>query len=122
MAMTRSILVTFCSIGLALGIGYSGLAKLLDMEGWSRRFEIFGVSSDLLIPTAVAELLGAILLFTPRFASYGAGIVLIVMSVAVWSHFESGVGDPTTAAVYALLALAVGALRLRQAWRPSSSR
>lgn len=112
-------LVWFFSVALAAGMAYSGIAKFMDPEGWGRRFEAFGVSSELLLFTAVFEVIGAALLLIPRLASYGAAIILVIMSVAVWSHLNSGVGDPTTAAVYAVVALVLLLLRLRQSWRPN---
>lgn len=107
---------------LALGIGYSGLAKFLDVEAWSRRFEQFGVNPDLLLVTASFELFGALLLLIPLTASYGGFIILVIMSVAVWSHINSGVGDPSTAAVYALVALVLSIVRFKSAWRPANNK
>ena len=121
MQTIKTTLVWLFTILLSLGIGYSGVAKILDMEAWGRRFEIFGVSSDLLHFTAVFEILGALLLLYPVTASYGGCIILVIMSVAVWSHLNSGVGDPSTAAIYALVALALALIRWPTAWRPRKS-
>jgi len=113
-------LTWFFTVALALGMGYSGIAKFLDIDAWSRRFEIFGVNPDLLLITASFEVIGALLLLIPLTASYGGLIILVIMSVAVWSHISSGVGDPTTAAVYALVALVLSIVRLKAAWKPQA--
>ncbi|MCG8413180.1 MAG: DoxX family protein [Pseudomonadales bacterium] len=113
--------IWFFTVALAAGIGYSGIAKFLDPDGWGRRFEIFGVSSDLLFITAVFEVLGALLLLYPLTASYGGFIILVIMSVAVWAHLTSGVGDPSTAAIYGLVAAVLVWVRRVRAWRPGAA-
>jgi len=106
------------TIALAAGMGYSGVAKFLDPEGWGSRFEIFGVSSNLLMVTACAEIIAVILLLIPKTASYGAGMIAIIMSVAVWAHFSSGVGDPSTAMAYLGVAVVLGIVRIPSVWLP----
>lgn len=118
MEKLKTGLTWFFTLALAGGIAFSGIAKFLDIESWGRRFEQFGVSSDLLLFTASFEIIGAILLLLPAAASYGAFVILVIMSVAVWAHIESGVGDPSTAAVYALIAVGLAIARLKTTWRP----
>lgn len=122
MAKLKHGAIWFFSVALALGMGYSGVAKFLDPEAWGRRFEIFGVSSELLFVTAAFELIGAALLLIPSTASYGSFIILVIMSVAVWAHLNSGVGDPSTAAIYAVVALGLCLARLGRAWRPNQAK
>ncbi len=121
MQKVRQGITWFFTVALAVGIGYSGIAKFLDPDGWGRRFEVFGVSSDLLFITAAFEILGALLLLIPLTTSYGGFIILVIMSVAVWAHITSGVGDPSTAAIYGIIALALIWFRRGRAWRPGAS-
>ena len=120
MQTIKTTLVWLFTILLSLGIGYSGVAKILDMEAWGRRFDQFGVNPELLLVVASFEIIAALLLLIPLTASYGGFIILVIMSVAVWSHINSGVGDPSTAAVYAAVALILSIVRFGSAWRPAA--
>jgi len=119
--MRKALLWLFTAV-LAAGMCYSGVAKFLDPEGWGRRFEIFGVSSSLLIVAACGEIIAVILLLMPKTASYGAGMIAVIMSVAVWAHLTSGVGDPSTAMVYLAVAVVLGIARIPSAWSPVRQR
>lgn len=101
----KRTLVWFFTIALGLGMLASAIPKFMDPEGWRRRFEIFGVSSDLLFIVAFFEILAVILLLIPKTASIGAAVISVIMATAVWSHFSSDVGDPTTAIVYLIAAI-----------------
>ena len=122
MKTINTILIWMFTLALAAGMALSGLAKFQDVQGWSLRFEEFGVSSELLLITAAWELIGAVLLLIPRLASYGAAILAVIMGVAVWAHLHSGVGDPSTAIAYFLAAVVLLALRLPQLLHPFTPR
>jgi hypothetical protein len=86
-------------------------AKLLGQQGWLQRFAEWGYSPRFASGVGMLELVGAGLLLFPSLAFYGAGLLVVVMAGATWTHLSTGIGSPAFSLQLLLLAAAVAALR-----------
>ena len=91
---------------LAVFFALQGIVKLRGSTGWERHFRAWGYPDHFYLVVGAIELLAAILLLIPRFASWGALILLAVMIAATATlviHHEHGLLVPVVPGI--LLAL-----------------
>lgn len=93
----------------------SAFPKLMQKPEMVEAFEGWGYSTGFLVLIGVLEGLGGLMMFVPRLATWGAGLLVVVMLGAIYTHLSSGIGSPTFAIVALLLAAVAGALRKDQA-------
>lgn len=101
----------------------AGLAKLSGAEQMVQIFSTIGLGQWFRYFTGVVELIGAVLIVWPRFATIGAVLLATTMVCAVCTHLFVIGGNPLPAIVLAVLCGAVGfdlrdrmpALRLKAA-------
>ncbi len=103
-----------------LGFGVAGLTKFQG-EGWQNMFVGWGYTAWFALVIGGAEVLGALLLVVPRFASYAASLLIVIMLGAIWTvvsptnETQLGPGVPTiNIAVLSIILYA----RWRRRWRP----
>lgn len=102
-----------------LGVGFVtiGVAKFAD-PAWVRNFERWGYPPGFHLVTGVLEIAGALALFVPRTASYGAIALSLVMVAASVTHASAG--QPWTRPLpHLTLLMVLALLRWRDRWRPS---
>ena len=58
------------------------------------QFESFGYSQGFRVLIGILEGVGAVLLLFPRLAFWGAGLLIVVMIGAAYSHLATGLGSP----------------------------
>lgn len=68
----------------------AGYLKLLEGSGWTEAFTAWGYPAWFRQMVGVGELLGAVLIMWPRWASYGATLILLIMVGAIATHFRVG--------------------------------
>ena len=83
------------------------------------RFEAWGYSATFAVIVGVAESLGGLMVLIPGLALYGATIIAVDMTGAVYTHVATGIGSPVSALAYLAIGAALGWLRRRDAWAPS---
>ena len=65
----------------------SGSGKFMQMDMWQERFiNQWGLPGWLALITAVMELVGGLMLFVPKTAFYGAGLIILAMIGATGAH------------------------------------
>ena len=89
------VLLWVLSVLELLGMGVAGLSKFQG-EGWQNMFVGWGYPAWFALVIGSAEILGALLVVVPRFASYAASMLIVVMLGAIWtvvpSTNETGLG------------------------------
>ena len=102
----RSIAVRALQVLLALFFAIQGIVKLTGSPSWISRFQAWGYPANSHLAVGLAEVVGAVLLLIPRFARFGALLLLAIMIGATATHLIHG--EPqvvTTVIVGTLLAL-----------------
>ena len=107
----KSVVTWVLCILLGVFFLYSAYPKLSQNPGTVSFFEMLGFGTSFVLLIGVLEALGGILVLFPRFATWGAAIIAVVMVGATWSHLSSGIGSPVMAIVSLVVALVVGWLR-----------
>ncbi len=104
-----------------LGMGVAGLSKFQG-EGWQNMFVGWGYPWWFALVVGGTEMLGALLVVVPRFASYAASMLIVIMLGAIWTVVsptnttQLGPGIPMIhIAVLSIILYA----RWRRRWRPS---
>jgi len=108
MTRYRSIAARALHILLALFFAIQGIVKLTGSPSWISRFQAWGYPANFHLVVGLAEVLGAVLLVTPRFTRFGALLLLAIMLGAAATHLVHR--EPqvlTTIVVGALLGLAL---------------
>jgi uncharacterized membrane protein len=102
---------------LALAFTVIGVAKFGDAS-WARNFARWGYPDGFYMVIGALEVLGGLSLLVPRVASYGAGLLGIIMIGASATHFVHGEMDRVVPPLMYLAVVAVvGAARRRAAIR-----
>jgi len=79
------------TIFVALIFVMSGLNKLTAAAAWQARFiDQWGLPGWMAGATAVAEIVGAVLLIRPKTAVFGGSIIAVVMLGATGTHIMAG--------------------------------
>ena len=104
-----------------------GIMRLAPGSPWPQVFERFGYPDGFYLVVGFLELLGGILLFIPRFSSYGGLVLGVVMVGACGTHLvqgemlQSGV-TLTLALIFFLLAYGRRPARIRELQRTRKER
>ena len=93
----------------------SGFPKIDPGSGMVRRFEAWGYGAGFATVIGIVELLGGLLILVPKARRLGAGLIVIDMVGAIYTHLRTVIGSPVLAGVY--LALATGIVLLRRQTR-----
>jgi uncharacterized membrane protein YphA (DoxX/SURF4 family) len=103
-----------------LGMGLAGLAKFQG-DQWQDMFVGWGYPAWFALVVGSAEVVGALVLFVPRFASYAASMLIIIMLGAIgtvsWSTYETELGLGVPIIHIVVLSIILFARRKRR-WRP----
>ena len=114
----RSIVAWILSILLALAFLAAGIPKLLGDAAWILKFNNWGYANWFVLAIGCLEVAGAILLLIPRLASYAAGLLIVVMLGAAYTHLVSAQGSQVIRpVVFLCLLVIVGWQRRSQAMR-----
>lgn len=104
-----------------LGLAYlaqSAYPKIVAVEGAAGAFERFGYSQGFRLLIGILEAVGALLLLWPRTASWGAGLLIVIMMGAVYTHLATDIGSPFHALRNSFFLALIAWGRWREAWRP----
>jgi uncharacterized membrane protein YphA (DoxX/SURF4 family) len=99
---------------VALGIGFAGLGKFRQPEMWRPLFAAWGYPAWFMLVVGGVEMGGAISLFIPRVAAYGALVLAVVMLGALatlMTHPGGPLGWGATPLVYLVALLGIAAAR-----------
>ena len=125
MLNVRVRVVAAWALSILLFLTYMTIAppKLLGDPGWLQRFEEWGYSARFASGIGMVELIAAALLLFPSLATYGAGILTIILAGAIYTHLSTGLHSPSFAVQLIFMTAALAALRLPDArWnRPPES-
>ena len=104
-----------------LGLGLAGLSKFVQ-DGWANMFVDWGYARWFAFVIGAGELGGAVLLLIPRFTSYAASLLIVIMIGALWTVLTNetrlGPGLPTIHIVVLSILLAA---RWKRRWRPGGA-
>jgi uncharacterized membrane protein YphA (DoxX/SURF4 family) len=102
-----------------LAMGGAGLAKFESLDGWMYWFARFGYPPRLSLVIGALEFVGAGLLLLPRFASWAAILLAVIMlgalEAVLTTETDLGWIDPL---VHMAFLLVIGGARWPQRWRP----
>ncbi len=90
---------------LALLFVAGGIPKILGLGSAASEFTRFGYSATFRLLIGVLEIAGGLALLVPRFALYGAAILLVIMAGAIWTLLNVGDSPVPPIVVGALVAL-----------------
>ncbi len=113
--MSRGLKIAVTAVGTLLGLWFllAGSQKFLSRTAFETMFADFGLPLWSVPVIGVLELFGAVLVFIPRTAMYGAGVIIAVMIGAASCHLLTGTGSPVGALVALLMATFVAGVRFR---------
>ncbi len=113
--MGRGLKIAVTIVGTLLGLWFllAGSQKFLARTAFEQMFADFSLPLWAVPVIGVFELLGAVLVFVPRTAMYGAAVIATVMVGAAACHLLTGVGSPAGALVALLMAAFVGGARFQ---------
>ena len=104
-----------------LGMGLAGMAKFQG-DLWQNMFVGWGYAAWFTYVIGAAEVVGALALLVPRFASYAASMLIVVMLGAIWTVAspanDTGLGPGLPTIHIAVLSIILYARRGRR-WRPN---
>ncbi len=115
--MSRGLKIAVTVVGTLLGLWFllAGSQKFLARTAFEGMFADFGLPLWAVPVIGVFELTGAVLVFIPRTAMYGAGVIATVMLGATVCHLLTGAGSPVGAIVALVMAAFVAGVRVRVA-------
>jgi uncharacterized membrane protein YphA (DoxX/SURF4 family) len=73
------ILLWLLTIGVGLAMALAGASKFLASEMWVGAFEGWGYPGAFSYVIGVLEVLGAVAIFVPKYATYGAALIVVIM-------------------------------------------
>jgi uncharacterized membrane protein YphA (DoxX/SURF4 family) len=115
----RNVIGWLLSLYLAYEFALSSIGNLTAKPKNIASFHTFGYPLWFMFLTGAIELLCALLVLVPRFAAYGAALIVCVMLGAIFSHATHAQYDkiswPATLAICALILALVRAPR----WSPA---
>ncbi|MDH3627330.1 MAG: DoxX family protein [Acidobacteriota bacterium] len=113
--MPRGFKIPVIIVSVLLGLWFllAGAQKFMARAAFETMFSDLGLPLAMVPLIGILEVIGAILVFIPRTALFGAGLIFVVMLGAVASHLISGSGSPVPALIALLMAGFVGSLRFR---------
>ena len=113
MSKIRLRVVASWALSILLFLTYLTVAppKLLGDPGWLQRFEEWGYSPQFASGIGMMELVGAGLLLVPSLATYGAGVLVVILAGAIYTHVSTGLHSPAFALQLFFMCAALAALR-----------
>ena len=116
------VMLWIVTVLVAATMALAGQAKFTRPEVWTGMFEEWGYPVGFSLVIGGAEFVGALLLIVPRFATYAATGLSIIMAGAlvtvIMNSSSLGVGAPIA---YIVLLSVIGAVRWRSRWTPPRS-
>ncbi|MCG8506977.1 MAG: DoxX family protein [Sphingomonadales bacterium] len=118
--MTKGKTFATWTISVLLGLSFlaAGWPKVLPNDNMVARFENWGYTAEFASLIGVLEILAGLLVLVPRTALYGAMLIGVLMTGAIYTHLSTAIGSPLFAIIYALMAVALGILRYGVAIKP----
>lgn len=117
MTNIRVRVVAAWALSILLFLTYMTIAppKLMGDPGWLQRFAEWGYSSRFASGIGMVELIAAALLLFPSLATYGAGILTVVLAGAIYTHMSTGTDGASFAVQLIFMTAALAALRFPEA-------
>lgn len=113
--MTRKTLTATIHWILAVLLGSSfllaGWPKVVPNDNMVARFENWGYSVEFAMIIGVLEMLSGLLVLIPRLSVYGAILIGVLMTGAIYTHVSTGIGSPLFAFIYLAMSLGLGICR-----------
>ncbi len=108
----KTIGIWVLTVPVALVFIMMGIAKLRGAAPWPNFFEGWGYATWFRMLIGVVQAGSGVLLLIPTMAAYGAGILVVVMSGAVFTELTHEVGfGPRTPTIYLAVLLALLMMR-----------
>lgn len=117
MTNIRIRVVAAWALSILLFLTYMTVAppKLMGDPGWLQRFEEWGYSPRFASGIGMVELIAAALLLFPSLATYGAGILTVILAGAIYTHLSTGLHSPAFALQLFFMTASLAALRFPEA-------
>jgi uncharacterized membrane protein YphA (DoxX/SURF4 family) len=115
-ALAREVGLWIVTLFLAWVFLRQGSAKFSDTSGWARAFRIWQYPDGFRVFIGVVEVSAALLLFSRRLASLGAGLIVVVMLGGMATHVWWGQPRQITSEVLPLVLAAIVALGRRRSF------
>lgn len=113
-----NVLVWLLTIGAGGAMLLAGSGKFLQSDMWMGLFAGWGYPAVFAYVIGALEMLGAAAAFIPKFATYGAGVVALIMCGAVFTMVTHG-GDPNLPGLNILCFSIIAYVRFGARWTPS---
>jgi len=117
MTNIRVRVVAAWALSILLFLTYLTVAppKVMGDPGWLQRFQEWGYSGRFASIVGMVELVAAALLLFPSLATYGAGILTVILAGAIYTHLSTGLESPSFAVQLIFMTAALAALRFPEA-------
>ncbi len=113
------ILLWVVTIAFSATMFVAGATKFVSPETWLAMFEDWGYPPQLSYLIGALEMAGAGTTLVPRFATYGAALVAVMMVVAAGTLItHPGEMGPTVPIVNVVAFSAIAVARARDRWKP----
>ena len=113
------IVLWLVTIALGLAMIGAGSTKFVSAETWISMFEGWGYPAAFSYVIGVLEIVGAAAAFVPRFATYGATLVALIMCGAVFTLVTNpGEMGPLVPIVNVIGFGAIAYFRRNERWTP----
>jgi uncharacterized membrane protein YphA (DoxX/SURF4 family) len=112
------VLLWVVTVAVGLGITLAGTIKLAASESWIELFNGWSYPIWFMYSVAVLEVLGGLTLLIPRFATYAAGVLALIMAGAAFTVLTNTTDMVVMPSLVNLVGLAVvGFARRGVRWR-----
>ncbi len=117
MTNIRIRVVAAWALSILLFLTYLTIAppKLMGDPGWMQRFAEWGYSPRFASGIGMVELIAAALLLFPSLATYGAGVLTVILAGAIYTHVSTGLHSSSFAVQLIFMTTALAALRFSDA-------
>jgi uncharacterized membrane protein YphA (DoxX/SURF4 family) len=116
----RRVLLWFVTIAFGLAMLLAGANKFVQPTDWIERFQAWGYPAALSYVIGGLEVVGAVLIIVPRFATYAGAMIAVIMCGAAFTLVMNPgtLGPPTIPLVNVIAFAGIAYARRGVRWTP----
>lgn len=108
------------TVAVAVGMTLAGQSKFTASAMWITQFTGWSLPIWFMYVIGAVEVVGALALLVPRFTTYAAGVLALIMAGALFTLLTNpGDMGPVPPLVNLILLVVIGFMRRNRRWKPS---